>query len=114
MPPALLPLNSIKELLEWYEKNVCNTELRDKRGFRVRFKVEHFIHLIKLTNKYGKEPKNRKLAIAEIRAGKLQFVAGRFSPLRASEISWATELVTAMSKILARRNIRTGEFLSVK
>lgn len=92
--PKLLPLDSIQDVLEWYETNVCNRDLRDPRGFRVRFKVEHFIHLIKLTTKYGDEPKNRLVAIEEIKSGKIQFVAGRFSPQRASEIPWAVEIVT--------------------
>ena len=81
-------------MLQWYEANICSKDLRDPRGFRVRFKVEHFIHLIKLTNKYGKEPKNRHAAIEDIRSGKIQFVEGRFNSQRASELSWAVELVT--------------------
>jgi hypothetical protein len=94
MPLKLLPLDSIQEVLQWYENNLCNVELRDPRGYRVRFRVEHFIHHIKLTNNYGKEPKNRPLAIEEIRSGKIQFVEGRFSSQRASEIPWAVELAT--------------------
>jgi hypothetical protein len=92
--PRLLPLDSIQDVLQWYEVNVCNKDLRDPRGFRVRFKVEHFVHLIKLTTKYGEEPKNRTSAIVEIKSGKIKFVAGRFNPQRASEIPWAVELVT--------------------
>jgi hypothetical protein len=92
MPLKLLPLDNIQFVLQWYEENLCNVDLRDPRGFRVRFRCEHFIHQIKLTNKFGKEPKNRTLAIGEIRSGKIQFVAGRFSPQRASEIPWAVEL----------------------
>jgi hypothetical protein len=94
MPRKLLPLDNIQGVLQWYENNLCNVELRDPRGYRVRFKAEHFIHHIKLTNKYGKEPKNRKLAIEEIKSGKIQFAEGRFSVQRASEIPWAVELVT--------------------
>jgi hypothetical protein len=94
MPLRLLPLDNIQDVLQWYENNLCKVELRDPRGHRVRFQVEHFIHLIKLTNKYGQEPKNRRLAIEEIRSGKIQFVAGRFSEQRASEIPWAVELAT--------------------
>lgn len=92
--PKLLPLDSIQETLKWYENNLCNVDLRDPRGFRVKFKCEHFIHHIKLRNKYGQEPKNRLLAIEEIRAGKIQFVEGRFNSQRASEIPWAADLVT--------------------
>ncbi len=94
MPLKLLPLDTLQAVLEWYEINLCNTHLRDPRGFRVRFKPEHFIHQIKLLNKYGKEPKNRRLAIEEIRSGKIRFVPGRYSAQRASEIPWAVELAT--------------------
>ena len=94
MPLKLLPLDSIQQVFQWYEQNLCNVELRDPRGNRVRFQEEHFVHLIKLTNKYGKEPKNRPAVIKEIKCGKLRFTAGRFSPQRASEIPWAVELAT--------------------
>lgn len=92
--PCLLPLESIQNVFEWYEQNVCNVDLRDPRGFRVRFKCEHFVHHIKLRNKFGVEPRNRKLIIEEIRAGKMQFIEGRYDPQRASEVPWAIELAT--------------------
>lgn len=94
MPLQLLPLDDIRAVLQWYEQNLCDVDLRDPRGFRVRFKREHFIHQIKLTNKWGKEPKNRRLAIEEIRLGNIHFVPGRYDPQRASEIPWAVELAT--------------------
>jgi hypothetical protein len=78
MPLKLLPLHSIQEVLQWYENNLCNVELRDPRGYRVRFKPEHFIHLVTLTTKYGEEPRNRRLAVEEIKSGKIQFVDGRY------------------------------------
>jgi len=57
-----MPLNyshqiTFRTFFLWYEQNLCNVDLRDPRGFRVRFQAEHFIHQIKLTTKYGKEPK---------------------------------------------------------
>jgi hypothetical protein len=61
MSLKLLTIATMQEALEWYERNLCNVELRDPRNFRVRFKCEHFIHHIKLKNKYGDEPKNRSL-----------------------------------------------------
>ena len=94
MPLKLLPLDNIQNVLQWYEQNLCNVDLRDPRGFRVRFQAEHFIHQIKLTTKYGKEPKNRPQTLEDIRSGKINFVDGRYSPQRASEIPWAVELAT--------------------
>ena len=64
-------------------------------------KPEVFIHLIQLKNKYGKEPRNLLLALKEIRAGKIQFVAGRFDPQRAAELTWAVEIVRNPDKICA-------------
>ncbi len=99
MPPALLVLRTIQETLEWYERNLCRIELRDPRGHRVRFQPENFIHLIQLKNKYGEEPRNSHLALEEIKAGKIQFVAGRFDAQRTVELSWAAELATNPDRI---------------
>lgn len=92
MIPELLTLRTLHEVLEWYQSNLCNTQLIDPRGHRVRFNPEDFVHLIQLKTKYGKEPKNRRLTIEEIRQGRLQFHEGRFSRKRASELTWAREI----------------------
>jgi hypothetical protein len=92
--PALLPLNDMRELLRWYRRNLCHAEIRDPRGYRVRFLPENFVHLIKLTTKYGKEPRNASLTLAEIERGRVRLVAGRFDPQRASELSWIRSVVT--------------------
>jgi hypothetical protein len=86
--PALLPLNDIRELLRWYRLRLCEAEIRDPRGYRVRFLPENFIHLVKLTTKYGKEPKNASVAVEEIERGRIKLVAGRFDAQRAAELSW--------------------------
>ena len=92
--PALLPLNDMREMLRWYRINLCEIELQDPRGYRVRFLPENFIHLIKLVNKYGDEPKNARLALGEIERGRIKFAAGRFDSQRASEISWMRLIAT--------------------
>jgi hypothetical protein len=92
--PDLLALSSLQEVLVWYERNLCNAVLIDRRGYRVRFQPQTFIHLIQLKTKYGKEPKNRRMALEEIRKGRIHFVPGRFSPQRAQELSWAEEIAT--------------------
>jgi hypothetical protein len=98
--PDYLPLNSILELLTWYRLNLCNCEIRDPRGHRVLFPEPEFVHLIKLVNKYREEPKNRPLTVSQIDSGRVHFVAGRFSVLRARELSWARLIVTDRWKIL--------------
>ncbi len=92
--PALLRLTSIQDLLDWYRQNLCNTELRDPRGYRVRFNLNDFVHFIKLTNKYGDEPRNRRKAIEQISRGRIVLKPGRFDPQRAQELSWAVVLAT--------------------
>ncbi len=92
--PALLPLNDIRELLLWHRRNLCDVEIRDPRGYRVRFVSENFVHLIKLATKYGKEPKNASLTLEEIERGRVRLVAGRFDPQRASELLWIRSVVT--------------------
>jgi hypothetical protein len=59
--PGLLPLTSLVDLYRWYRLNLCQPEIFDCRGYRVRFQDTDFVQLIKLTNKYGKEPKNRRM-----------------------------------------------------
>ena len=97
---ALLPLDDTRELLRWYRLNLCEIEIRDPRGHRVRFLPENFVHLIKLRNKYDQEPKNAGLALQEIERGRIKFVAGRFDPQRASELSWIANLVVAPWRIV--------------
>lgn len=80
------------DLLTWFRRNMCDVELRDNRNYRVRFLDTDFIHLIKLVNKFGKEPKNALHAIEDIKRGRIQFHAGRFDPQRAAELSWAKSL----------------------
>lgn len=71
----------------WYENNLCNTRLTDPRGHRVRFVADDFVHLIKLVNKHGDEPRNRRLAIEEIKRGGIHFIPGRFDEKTGASIT---------------------------
>ena len=88
-------------LLEWYRINVCNTEITDVRGHRMKFLPENFIHLIKLRNKFGKEPRNASLALKDIVRGRIVFKAGHFDATRAKELSWAKLIVQKPDRICA-------------
>jgi hypothetical protein len=99
MAPELLVLTRIQDTLGWYEQNLCRVRLIDPRGFRVRFLPENFIHLIQLKNKFGEEPRNARLALEEIRSGKIHFVAGRFDPQRTAELAWAARIATDPNRI---------------
>jgi len=47
---------------------------------------------MQMKTKYGDEPKNKRLALDQIRSGRIQLVAGRFDPQRTQELSWACEI----------------------
>jgi hypothetical protein len=91
--PELLPLTSLPQLLKWYRLNLCEPEIRDCRGYRIRFLDTDFVHLIKLIDKYGKEPKNRRMTIEQIESGRIQLVRGRFDVRRTQELSWARSIL---------------------
>jgi hypothetical protein len=37
--PGLLPLTSLVDLYRWYRLNLCQPEILDCRGYRVRFQI---------------------------------------------------------------------------
>jgi hypothetical protein len=85
-------LPTLLELLAWYDLNLCNATLLDPRGYRVRFLYENFIHLIQLKTKYGKEPKNARMALDGIERGRIVLKAGRFDCQRAMELPRAADI----------------------
>lgn len=94
MPPALLEQTTLADLLDWYEKNLCQVRLIDPRGFRVRFLPTDLVHLIKLTTKYGDEPKNARLTLEQIKKGEILLRPDRLDTRRALELPWAIPLAT--------------------
>jgi hypothetical protein len=98
--PALLRLTTILDLFNWYQKNLCQRELYDPRGCRVVFSHTDFVHLIKMVNKFGKEPKNRRITLEQIQQGRIQFVRGRFDAQRAQELAWAAAIVESPTLIV--------------
>lgn len=98
--PGLLPLTSLVDLYRWYRLNLCQPEILDCRGYRVRFQDTDFVHLIKLTDKYGKEPKNRRMSIEQIESGRVHLVAGRFDARRTQELTWARSIIQGPTMIV--------------
>lgn len=98
--PDLLPINSLLELFNWYRANLCGRELTDPRGCHVTFEETDFVHLIKLVDKYGKEPKNRRMAIEQIQSERLKLVPGRISLQRAQELSLAKSIIEVPDMIV--------------
>jgi hypothetical protein len=98
--PELLPITTMQDLFGWYRTHLCGKVISDPRGFRVSFLDTDFIHLIKLIDKYGKEPKNRKMAIQQIQTGRISLVPGRFDIRRAQELSWARSIIESPTMIV--------------
>jgi hypothetical protein len=87
-------------MFEWYRINLCGRELIDPRGQRVTFADTDFVHLIKLTDKYGKEPRNRAMAIEQIQSGRITLKPSRIDMQRASELTWARHIVESPDRIV--------------
>jgi hypothetical protein len=91
--PAVLPITTLLGLFNWYRLNLCGREIVDPRGCRVTFLDTDFVHLIKLTDKYGKEPKNRRMTIEQIQSGRIALNPSRIQIRRAQELSWARPII---------------------
>jgi hypothetical protein len=98
--PTLLPITSLLDLLNWYRLNLCGREIMDPRGCRATFIDTDFVHLIKLTDKYGKEPKNRRMTIEQIKSGRITLHLSRFEIRRAQELSWARPIIESPTLIV--------------
>jgi hypothetical protein len=98
--PAVLPITTLLDLFNWYRVNLCGREIVDPRGCRVSFLDTDFVHLIKLTDKYGKEPKNRRMTIEQIQSGRITLNPGRLQIRRAQELSWARPIVETPTMIV--------------
>lgn len=98
--PALLPIVSGRQLLQWYRANLCGRSFIDPRGQRVRFLDTDLIHLIKLLDRYGCEPRNRRMAIDQLESGRLSLVPGRFDIRRTEELTWARRIIEAPTRIV--------------
>ena len=95
-----VPLTSMIDLFTWYKHNLCQPEIRDCRGYRIRFLDTDFVHLIQLVDKYGDEPKNKRMTIEQIQCGRVKLTAGRFDAGRTKELSLARAIVENPSFIV--------------
>ena len=96
---ALPPLDSMLDLFNWYWRQFCRSEIKDCRGFPVTFREEEFVHFVKITDRYGKEPRNRIDTIRRIKAGEFRLFHGtKYSPANFS-MQRAKDLACALSVI---------------
>ena len=98
--PDTLQITTLAALFEWYRVNLCGKTLIDPRGQQVGFLDTDFVHLIKLVDKYGKEPRNRRMTIDQIKSGRILLVHGRFDLRRAKELSWARSMIESPTMIV--------------
>jgi hypothetical protein len=98
--PDRLDVTTLAGLLEWFADRLCGRHLTDPRGQRVYFLDTDFVHLIKLVDRYGKEPKNTRMTIQQIRSGRVLLNPSRMSIQRAQELSWAEQIITSPDLIV--------------
>ena len=98
--PAVLQIKTLLALFNWYRLNLCGKEIIDPRGSRVSFLDTDFVHLIKLTDKFGKEPKNRRMTIEQIQSGRITLNPSRIQIRRAQELSWARSIIETPTMIV--------------
>ena len=99
--PDLLPLTTLLELFNWYSQNLCDRSFMDPRGYRVSFADTDFVHLIKLKDKYGVEPRNARMTIKQIQSGRITLHPARLDIRRAQELSWARSIIENPDKIVS-------------
>jgi hypothetical protein len=99
--PALLALTTLLDLFTWYSQNLCDRSFVDPRGYRVSFADTDFVHVIKLKDKYGVEPRNARMTIEQIQSGRIVLHPGRLDIRRAQELSWARAIIETPDKIVA-------------
>jgi hypothetical protein len=99
--PPFPPLDSMITLFEWFSRYFCRGGFRDCRNFLVEFREEDFIHLMKTTDKYQDEPRNRLDTIRKIKAGEFKMFYGTAHSPANFSIHRAKELTCAISTIRA-------------
>jgi len=101
-PPPKIWLTDLREMLLWYEENLCKPDFRDPRGHRVLFSPERFPHLIKLLRKdSSQEVKEPKKVVQAIRNGiKSNVDFGGYDAERFRGLSWMPAIIRRPTKIL--------------
>ena len=86
-----------------YSPGIARTSdcsFRDPRGYAISFQDTDFVHLIKLKDKFGKEPRNARMTIDQIQSGRITLVPGRLEVRRAQELSWAQTIIESPTMIV--------------
>jgi hypothetical protein len=100
-PPQRIWLHDLREILAWYEQNLCAVELRDPQDHVVRFSLERFPHFIKLEPKGGGELKKPRKQVEAIKSStKSNADFGGYSADRVQTLPWVTAIIARPTKIL--------------
>ena len=115
-PPLKLMISELRELLGWYEKNLCGVKLIDPRGHQVKFEAGRFAYMIKLRNQSGEKIKKPARVAERIRIGDLTNKDfGGFDAERAQTLSWISAIVLRPTLIATNNNpVIPGDELYVK
>jgi hypothetical protein len=100
--PERIWLHQLRDMLEWYERNICAVEMRDPRGHVVRFSPERFPHLIKLLQKDStREVNNPGKQVNAIRSGaKENRDFGGYEAERFQTLTWTAAIIARPTRIL--------------
>jgi hypothetical protein len=104
--PPSPPFDSMFNLFNWYVRYFCRQSIVDCRGYSVEFRENDFVHLVKIVDRFGKEPRNRAETIRKIKAGEFKMFNGssrlvpNFSASRAKDRACAPSLIKAPEMIV--------------
>ena len=98
-------MTTLLDLFAWYSQNLCDRSFVDPRGQRVTFEETDFVHLIKLKDRYGQEPRNARMTVKQIQSGRIILHPDRLDIRRAQELSWARSIIEVPDKIVANWQI---------
>lgn len=101
-PPGRLWLHELREMLAWFENNLCENAIRDPRDHFVKFSPERFPHLIKLSKKNSdKLVRQPQKLVQAIRSGKKTNADfGGYDEERSQTLTWITPTILRPTKIL--------------
>ena len=100
--PERLWLHDLREILAWYEQNICAVEFRDPRGHQVKFSSDRFPHLIKLLQRGSDlEVVNPQKHVLAIKTGAKAYQDyGGYDEERVQTLSWTPAIILRPTRIL--------------
>ncbi|MGD0007126.1 MAG: hypothetical protein ABSE93_01075 [Terriglobia bacterium] len=105
-PPLKLMISDLAQLLDWFEKNLCDPCLKDPRGHQVVFDCSRFAYMIKLVSLRGGKVTKPSRVADKIRCGKMSNSDfGGFSAERAQTLSWIPSIILRPTIIARNKSL---------